>query len=89
MREFGKGVLEKIISGADLLQLLEERSWLSAERVERLSELLQTIGRHDLDNKVQMYADSAISRNLSNHGELALCDLYLFFDKLIIRYNVL
>ncbi|XP_071144916.1 uncharacterized protein [Mytilus edulis] len=68
VREFGKGVLEKIISGADLLQLLEERSWLSAERVERLSELLQTIGRHDLDNKVQMYADSAISRNLSNHG---------------------
>ncbi|CAC5385546.1 unnamed protein product [Mytilus coruscus] len=68
VRQFGKGVLENIVSGTDLLQLLEERDWLSAERIDRLSELLQTIGRHDLDNKVQMYADSAISRNLSNHN---------------------
>ncbi|XP_052081997.1 uncharacterized protein LOC127719777 [Mytilus californianus] len=68
VRQFGKGILEKIVSGTDFLQLLEERDWLSAERVDQLSELLQTIGRHDLDNKVQMYADSAISRNLSNHN---------------------
>ncbi|VDI42351.1 Hypothetical predicted protein [Mytilus galloprovincialis] len=67
IRDVGKGVLEKITRGTDLVQLLEERCMLSAENVEKLSTLLQVAGRNDLDKNVQQYVESAISRNLSNH----------------------
>lgn len=69
IRDVGKGVLEKIITGTDLVQLLEERCMLSEGNVEQLSKLLQLAGRNDLDKNVQQYVESAISRNLSNHGK--------------------
>ncbi|XP_052081993.1 uncharacterized protein LOC127719770 [Mytilus californianus] len=75
--DVGKGVLEKIVSGTDLLQLLEERCMLSAENVEQLAKYLQIAGRNDLDKKVQLYAKSAISRNLSNHDYYGLCGMHV------------
>lgn len=65
----GKRDLQKIVTGTDLLRLLEERCMLSAENVEQLATYLQIAKRNDLDEKVQQYIKSAISRNLSNHGE--------------------
>ncbi|VDI25884.1 Hypothetical predicted protein, partial [Mytilus galloprovincialis] len=63
----GKRDLQKIVTGTDLLRLLEERCMLSAENVEQLATYLQIAKRNDLDEKVQQYIKSAISRNLSNH----------------------
>ncbi|CAC5406086.1 unnamed protein product [Mytilus coruscus] len=77
IRDVGKGVLEKIITGTDIVQLLEERDMLSPEKVATLRTLLQTAGRNDLDKKVQQYVESAISRNLSNHDYYGLHGMYV------------
>ncbi|XP_076086410.1 CASP8 and FADD-like apoptosis regulator isoform X2 [Mytilus galloprovincialis] len=66
-KTIGRGVLEKIVTGSDLVQLLEDKCWLSAENVDQLAKFLQLAECHDLKRKVQQYVDSAISRNLSNH----------------------
>ena len=70
IRECGKGVLEKVVTGTDLIQLLEEKDWLSAENVDKLSDLLRLARRNDLCKKVKEYVESAITRNLSNHGKI-------------------
>ncbi|CAC5385547.1 unnamed protein product [Mytilus coruscus] len=77
IRDVGKGVLEKITTGTDIVQLLEERCMLSAENVEKLSKLLQLAGRNDLDKNVQQYVESAISRNLSNHDYYGLHGMHV------------
>ena len=69
LRDFKKRALEKVINGTDLIQLLEERDCLSVYQVDKLAHLLRTINRHDLDKKVQMFKDSAISSYLAAHGK--------------------
>lgn len=69
----GRGVLEKIVTGSYLVQLFEDKCWLSAENVDQLAKFLQLAECNNLKQKVQQYVDSAISRNLSNHGELIRC----------------
>ncbi|XP_052081994.1 uncharacterized protein LOC127719771 isoform X1 [Mytilus californianus] len=73
----GKGVLGKINTGTDLVQLLEERCMLSAENVEKLANYLKTAGRNDLGKKVQQYVETAISRNLSNHDYYGLRGMHV------------
>ncbi|XP_052081992.1 uncharacterized protein LOC127719769 [Mytilus californianus] len=73
----GRGDLEKIITGTDLIQLLEGRCMLSAENVEQLSRFLQLTGRNDLNRKVEQYIESAISKNLSNHDYYGLRGMYV------------
>lgn len=69
LRDFKKRALEKVINGTDLIQLLEERDCLSVYQVDKLAHLLRTINRYDLDKKVQMFKDSAISSYLATHGK--------------------
>ncbi|XP_071144912.1 uncharacterized protein [Mytilus edulis] len=73
----GKRDLQKIVTGTDLLRLLEERCMLSAENVEQLATYLQIAKRNDLDEKVQQYIKSAISRNLSNHDYYGLSGMHV------------
>ncbi|VDI56722.1 Hypothetical predicted protein [Mytilus galloprovincialis] len=77
LRDFKKRALEKVINGTDLIQLLEERDCLSVYQVDKLAHLLRTINRHDLDKKVQMFKDSAISSYLATHDYFGLNSMHV------------
>ncbi|CAG2204898.1 unnamed protein product [Mytilus edulis] len=77
LRDFKKRALEKVINGTDLIQLLEERDCLSVDQVDKLAHLLRTISRHDLDKKVQMFKDSAISSYLATHDYFGLKSMHV------------
>ncbi|VDI80928.1 Hypothetical predicted protein [Mytilus galloprovincialis] len=72
--DIGKGVLEKIVTGTDLVQLLEEKCILSADNVEQLVKYLQTAGRNDLDyyrlhgmHVIEQYTETSEYRQLCQH----------------------
>ena len=66
---FGKRNIEKIKDGCDLIQLLEERDWISPNCVDRLSEILRSVQRNDLDVRIQGYIGQTILQNISFHGK--------------------
>lgn len=56
--------------GSDLIQLLERKELLSRTKVLEFMNLLQLEGRIDLSKKVQIYMETNLPVNLSNHGKL-------------------
>ena len=79
IRECGKGVLEKVVTGTDLIQLLEEKDWLSAENVDKLSDLLRLARRNDC---VKRY------KSMWNQQSQEICLTMVRFNNIrVLRYG--
>ncbi|XP_052063795.1 uncharacterized protein LOC127703750 [Mytilus californianus] len=59
--------LVNVNEGSDLIQLLERKELLSRTKVLEFMNLLQLEGRIDLSKKVQIYMETNLPVNLSNH----------------------
>ncbi|XP_071155032.1 uncharacterized protein [Mytilus edulis] len=59
--------LVMVNEGSDLIQLLERKELLSRTKVLEFMNLLQLEGRIDLSKKVQVYMETNLPVNLSNH----------------------
>ncbi|VDH93339.1 Hypothetical predicted protein [Mytilus galloprovincialis] len=59
--------LVMVNEGSDLIQLLERKELLSRTKVMEFMNLLQLEGRIDLSKKVQVYMETNLPVNLSNH----------------------